>query len=314
MKNKELILTELQNLKIFGSVEPWAIDALSDIIFDDEKILHAFHASLSYMRESFVVTFRVERNELGCFAVCTNSRIIFLKKTLLANIKSEIIIIKNIQSFETKSSNRILLQVGQRKVEVYINEKHLVRNFSIILGSVTSGREVNVDDFIKENEKRITDDTAKKEQEQKDAEEAMRKIKIVVKHKYSKWIILTFVLIGIGFYAYNKVKVIYATNECKSEFNIYQALNNITEQAVYNLCYNNFAIKIDKSKIWKELKEPGQDGINFVMQGYKECSGINRAKCCKSVLDASGQLFEQKLSFVLNDRKNAVEGMCKLFI
>ena len=80
------------------------------------------------MRESFVVTFRVERNELGCFAVCTNSRIIFLKKTLLANIKSEIIIIKNIQSFETKSSNRILLQVGQRKVEVYINEKPIIAN------------------------------------------------------------------------------------------------------------------------------------------------------------------------------------------
>ena len=76
MKPHAQTLEELKNLGLFNSFKPWIVDTLANILFENEEILHAFNADLLYYTD-----IKCEKNELGYFAVCTNERVIFIKKT-----------------------------------------------------------------------------------------------------------------------------------------------------------------------------------------------------------------------------------------
>jgi len=333
---------ELKNLGLFNSFEPWIIDTLSGTLFDNEEILHTFNSDLVCYSGT-----RLEKNELGYFTICTNERIIFIKKTSFSGVKSEIVLIKNIQSFETKS-NKITIKLGERVMVVNISNQSFIRNFILILGHITAGRTITLQEIKLENEQynahllQIKQQKAGKAmQEQKAFEEGMKKI---VTHKSFKWwfpaVIILIIIISIPSkddtkteqptqqyqistpqnpYTYQGNTETVATptepekpktNTCKSQAQLQKELKRISGEALYTFCYNNFSIHINKAKVSQLI--PAKE-IEEVNRSYNECKTMsdNAGACCESIVEGMENFLKNKLNSFGMEQMNALKSECE---
>lgn len=192
MKTNTEILQELNNIGTLKKIESWIGDALASILFENEAILHAFNANILYYTD---IKWGKAIND--CFAVCTNERVVFIKPTVFSSIQSEIVLIKNIHSFEVKSS-QIILKVGEQSIKVTISNYELTRTFGLILGYITAGRKITITEIKAENEKYKANleqiKLEQKEQFERQIKTIFTIINKVVRHKSFKWWFPVFVI------------------------------------------------------------------------------------------------------------------------
>jgi hypothetical protein len=180
MKTAEQIINELKVLHLF---EPFKLhttefDALANIIFDDEQILHIFHSNFAYTNYGNIIA-KIEKSEFNCFTVCADGRLLFIQHSSFSKINSEIISLKNMVSFECKTDDTVILKIGERNLQIQIRKKEYVQNFITILNSITSGRNITADELINSN------DTHKNasERHRKQEEEIEKFLKVMASYK-----------------------------------------------------------------------------------------------------------------------------------
>lgn len=202
MKTNTEILQELNNIGTLKKIESWIGDALASILFENEAILHAFNANILYYTD---IKWGKAIND--CFAVCTNERVVFIKPTVFSGIQSEIVLIKNIHSFEAKSS-QIILKLVEQSIKVTISNYELTKTFGLILGYITTGRQITLTEIKAENEKYKANLEQIKLQQKAEFDRQIKRILTivnkVVRHKSFKWWFPVFVIAVILFTAINK--------------------------------------------------------------------------------------------------------------
>ena len=246
--------------------------------------------------------------------------------------------------------------MGEMSIKVSISENHLARNFTLILGYITAGRTITLQEIKLENEQYKAHlaqiKLQKKEQIDKKIKAILAIINKIVKHKSFKWwfssLIGVVILVCVvnSYTAKEDIPNIQQTyipnpydtyktsasegssatvnnaqikeptkaiaNNCKTQSQIRKELTKATGEVLYNICYNNFDVIIDKSKAQKAIPVK-QTSIDALTQIYKVCKGANlddsldASVCCASALEAHKEVSEQNIkASISNDEIKTV--------